>query len=571
MPGDCCPKYDNCSSTPIGLYIYINIINIYLLAYFNVEQKPKESINSEKSIIHYWSQSTAQSYSEGNIWKRDTTESQKPESHTVPNEITMSPTFFDNEKESRQRNMSLPHNFFEELYQSTPNSMIDKNITLNGSNSTTNTPDELETIGEINTTISSKTSFLGFETDNLTTNEEFTDISLTTNEPLDIIPQFEDLFDITTDSDNSLVFANNNDTITILDETEAPNDGNIINSSTETTITQVEIVNPNDIMLNTEQSMFELSTITPELEVTTEIDNEESREATTPRSPDKSTISTPHKLLMDSKQKNTEDEINTEITFTDLEDTTDMFGPNFGYRLYKTQTQQVSVNADTINSRFKVINYETTFSPETLSNLTNSSNITIESSHNKLFTNSDILSIENNTSVNMGYVAENSAITTNKPVDMYNSSNFLERESNFTECINNSCKNHSKQNDKLTDFQTEPSSTTPFIIETKILPNQESSRIINKKMPYPKEYPEEFETIQNGPSLTITKKTYTSIPDIVYTTTTMITLPTLDLIYKADKEIENYLAGMQSTTNKPSIKPNNSLSPLRNVSSINYT
>jgi len=40
----------------------------------------------------------------------------------------------------------------------------------------------------------------------------------------------------------------------------------------------------------------------------------------------------------------------------------------------------------------------------------------------------------------------------------------------------------------------------------------------------------------------------------------------LDLIYKADKEIEKYLAGIQSTT-----KPSNNLSPLRNVSFLNST
>lgn len=483
----------------------------------------------------------------------------------------MSPTFFDSEKESRQINMSLPYNFFEELYQSTSNSFLHKNITLNESSSTINIPFELVTDGDINKTINSKTLFLGFETDNLTTNEEFTDSSLTTNEPLEIIPQFEDLFDTTTVIDNSLVIANDNGTITLLDKTGASNVGNIFHSSTETTITQVEILNPSDIILNTEQPMIEFSTITPELEVTTEIDDGESKEVTTPRSPFKSTISTPHKLLMDTKEKMTEDEMNTEIAFTDLEDTTDMFGPNFGYRSYKTQTQEVSINSDTvINPKFKVINYKTTFSPNTLSNLKNSSDINTESPNNKTFTNSDIINIENNTSVNIGFDAENISVTSNKPIEMYNSSNFLEIETNFTECTNNSCTNQSKQNDKLTDFQTEPSSTTPFIIETKILPNQDSSRIINKKMPYPKEYPEEFETIQNGPSLIVTKKTYTSIPDIVYTTTTMITLPTLDLIYKADKDIENYLSGMQST-NKPSLKPINSLSPLRNVSSNNYT
>lgn len=483
----------------------------------------------------------------------------------------MPPTSFDNEKESRQINISLPYNLFEELYQSTSNSLLDKNITLNESNSTINFPYELVTVGDINKTINLKTSFLGFETDNLTTNEEFTDSSLTTNEPSEIISQFEDLFDTTTDTDNSLVITHDNGTINLLGKTGTPNVDNILNLSTETTITQVDILNPSDIMLNTEQPMIEFSTITPELEITTEIDDGESREITTPRSPDKSTISTPNKLLMDTKNKITEDEMNTEITFTDLEDTTDMFGPNFGYRSYKTQTQQVAINSDTvINPKFKVINYET-FSPNILSNLKNSSYINTESLNNKTLTNSDIISMENNTSVNMGFEAENISDTSNKPIEMYNSSKFLDIETNFTECINNNCTNHSKQNDKLTDFQTEPSSTTPFIIETKILPNQDSSRIINKKMPYPKEYPEEFETIQNGPSLTITKKTYTSIPDIVYTTTTMITLPTLDLIYKADKDIENYLSGMQSTTNKPSLKPINSLSPLRNVSSINYT
>lgn len=527
--------------------------------YFTIEQKTKESIDSEKSNIHYWSHSTAPSYSEENIWKRDTTESQKQELHTIPNIISKPSTIFDYENKSRQRNMSLPFNFSEELYQSTSNSLLDKNITLNKSDHKIDIPYksyDLITVGDINTTENSKTFFLGFETDNLKLNEQITDSSLT-NEPSEIIPQFEELFGTSTDTDNLLKITHDNGTVTILGKTEAPSTIDIFNSSTETTITQVDILNTSDIIFNTERSIIELSTIIPELEITTEMDHEESREATTPRLPDKSTIGTPYKLLMDSKPTSIEDEVNTEITFTDLEDTTDMFGPNFGYQ--------------SDYPRAKEINYETTFLLNTLSNSKNSSDKAIESLNTELFTNSNIISIENNTSLIKADDTDIS-VTSNPSTEMYNSSSFQETEKiHFTECVNNSCTNNSEQNDKLMNSQTESTLNTPFIIETKILPNQDSSRIINKKMPYPKEYPEEFETIQNGPSLTITKKTYTSIPDIVYTTTTMITLPTLDLIYKADKDIEKYLAEIQSTTIKPSIKPNNNLSPLRNVSSFNYT
>jgi len=174
--------------------------------------------------------------------------------------------------------------------------------------------------------------------------------------------------------------------------------------------------------------------------------------------------------------------------------------------------------------------------------------------------------IENNTSINMDYNPENISDVKNIITIVYNNTNFLKLDiKNTTSCVNNSC-NDLKLNDEISNFQTDSTTTTPFIIEKKVLPYQASPPSADK-IKYPKEYPDEFETIQYGPSLTITKKTYTSIPDIVYTTTTMITLPTLELIYKADKDIDKYLADIQSTIPKPS----NNLSPLQNVSSSNFT
>jgi len=511
--------------------------------------------------IYNWSHTTELNFNEDGIWKRDTEKSQNQELTTVPNFLTTMPiTFYDSKKVTRDMNTSLP--YFEELDASTANSILDTNFTFNKSDIEIN---NLVTVGDINESL--KTSFLGFEIDNFTTYEETTDTSfITNNKTSEIIPQFEELFDTTTDIDNSVIITDQNGTETIIGLTEEPVTEEIINSVPRTSSTQVEIFNPNDLMLDTEKSMIELSTIASEIDITTEMDYEESREATTPRAPDKSTIGTPHKLVMDTLQKTIEDEINTENTFTDLEDTTDMFGPNFGY---KTQTNQISFDSNSDSTQTKKNTY-TTFLPTILTTLKNMKEITTEYPHNELFNqsfnNSNIKNIKHNISENIEYDSENISINTNKSTEMYNDTSFIELETkNTTSCINSSCTNSSKLNDELFDSQSKPTSTTPFIIETKLLPIKDSLRSVIRKITYPKEYPDEFETIQNGPSLTITKRTYTSIPDIVYTTTTMVTLPTLELIYKADKEIEKYLSEIQPTT----IKPSNSLRPLRNISFLN--
>lgn len=544
LPGDCCPKYDNCSST-------------------SIEQKPNESISSKKSNsrnINYWSPTTEQNYYDDSIWKRDTVKIQKQELTTVPNFVTTMP-IYDPDKVIRDIHTSLPNNYFEELDASTSNSILEKNITFNESDDINN----LVTVGDLFE--NSKTLFLGFEIDNFTSVETTDTSFITNNTTSEIVPQFEELFDTTTNIDNSVIITDQNGTETIIGLTEKPATEEISNSMPETSSTQVEIFNPNDLILDTEKSMIELSTITSEIDVTTEMDYEGSREATTPRAPDKSTIGTPHKLVMDTLKKTIEDEINTENTFTDLEDTTDMFGPNFGY---KTQTHQISSDSNSDSTQIKKNTY-TTILPNIITTLKSIKETTTESPQNELLnrpiSNAKIKKIKNKISENIEYNLENVSVNTNNATEMYNDTNFLELEQNNTTlCVNNSCTNSSKLNDELFSPQSESTSTTPFIIETKLLPIQDSLRSVTKKIKYPKEYPDEFETIQNGPSLTITKRTYTSIPDIVYTTTTMVTLPTLDLIYKADKEIEKYLAGIQSTT-----KPSNNLSPLRNVSFLNST
>jgi len=533
-------------------------------SFFFLEQKPKESMSSNKSNsrnIDYWSRTTEQNYNEDSIWKRDTIKIQKQELTTVANFVTAIP-IYDPDKVIGDIHTSLPSNYFEKSDASTSNSILEKNVTFNESDNDNN----LVTVGDLFE--NSKTSFLGFEIDNFTTYVETTDTSfITNNTTLDIVPQFEELFDTTTNIDNSVIITDQNGTETIIGLTERPATDEISNSVPETSSTQVEIFNPNDLILDTEKPMIELSTITSEIDVTTEMDYEGSREATTPRAPDKSTIGTPHKLVMDIQQKTIEDDINTENTFTDLEDTTDMFGPNFGY---KTQTHQISFDSNSDSTQIKKNSY-TTILPIILTTLKNIKETTTESQQNELlnrpFSNSKIKKIKNNISENIEYNLKNISDNTNNATEMYDT-NFLGLEQNNTaSCINNSCTNSSKQNEELFDHQSESTTTTPFIIETKLLPIQDSIRSVIKKITYPKEYPDEFETIQNGPSLTITKRTYTSIPDIVYTTTTMVTLPTLDLIYKADKEIEKYLANIQSTT----IKPSNNLGPLRNVSLLNST
>lgn len=454
--------------------------------------------------------------------------------------------------------MSLPSNF-DEMGTTTSNSILETNITYEPDNLVTET-----TVDDFNyTTENLNTSFLGFEIDNLTTIYETTDSSLIiNNETSEVSPQFEQLFDtLIDDIDNSVLITHDNGTETIIGITEVPDIEENINSSTETTTsTQVEIFDPSDLMLDTKTPMIEFSTIISELDGTTEMDYDGSREATTPRATDKSTIGTPHKLVVDSSQTSFEDEINTEITFTDLDDTTDMFGPNFGHRSYKTQAHKISINSDTTDTKIKENNFVTIFLPTILKKSDNIRETTTEYHQNELsdqpLTNLNIKNDNNNTSVN----------TSVEATQIYNDTNFLELETTNITCVNNSCSDYTEFSDELLDSQTESTTTTPFIIETKVLPNQAPPLL--KKMLYPKEYPDEFETIQNGPSLTITKRTYTSIPDIVYTTTTMITLPTLDLIYKADREIEKYFAEMQSTTIKPK---SNYLSPLQNISSLNST
>jgi len=510
-------------------------------------------MSSEKSNnrnIDDLSQTTEQNNNEDNIWKRDTEKSQKQELTTVPNFVTIMPTYVP-EKVVRDINISLPTNY----------KIVETNITFNESDNDIN---NFVTMGDLFE--SSKTSFLGFEIENLTTHVETTDTSfIKYNTTSEIAPQFEELFDTTTNIDNAVIITDQNGTETIIGLTEEPATEEISNSVPETSSMQVEIFNPNDLMLDTEKPMIEFSTIASEIDLTTEIDYEDSREATTPRAPDKSTIGTPHKLVMGTLQKAIEDEINTENSFTDLEDTTDMFGPNFGY---KTQIHQISFDSTSKSTEIKK-NSHTTILPTILTTLKKNMNeSTTESSQNELLSNSNIKKMKNNVSENIEYNLKNIYVNTNDATEMYNDTNFLELEQNNTaSCVNKSCTNFSKLNDELKDLQLESTLTTPFIIETKLLPIQDSLHSDITKITYPKEYPDEFETIQNGPSLTITKRTYTSIPDIVYTTTTMVTLPTLDLIYKADKEIEKYLTEIQSTT----IKPSYNLGPLRNISFLNST
>jgi len=413
------------------------------------------------------------------------------------------------------------------------------------------------TLSDFNINEDSKTFFLDFETNNLTTNKEITDLSLITqNETSEIVP-FEELFD-TTDIDNSVIITHENGSETIIDVTEVPVAPVIDEFIDPSSGTQVEIFNPKDLIMGNESSMNEPSTTASELDITTEVDDE-SREATTLRVLDKSKTDPPYTVI-DSTQTKLEDDSSTENTFTDLEDTTDMFGPNYG-----RQPQD-----STDDPQEQIINYKTTFLPTKLTTFESLSEITSEPPLIKLFdqplTNSKIESIENSTSINTDYNQHNITAVANKTNRIENDTIFLKlHTNNGTTCVNKNCTGHTHLNSKQSDSQTESSTlTTPFIIETKVLPNQASPPFFERKKLYPKEYPEEFETIQYGPSLTITKKTYTSIPDIIYTTTTMITLPTLDLIYKADKDIEKYLANQTTTTTS---KPSNYLSPLRNVSS----
>lgn len=473
-------------------------------------------------------------------------------------------------------NISTANDLFKEFNVSISSPILNENMTLEGNDNEINMPHNFSTeitFGDLNTIEDLKTSFLGYETDNLTINEEITDFGLINNETSKIIPQFTDLFD-PTDIDNSVVVTYQNGTENIIGITETPAIEEIIYSTIETTTsTQVDIFDPNDLILDSKRPMIEFSTITSELDITTDTDYEESREPTTPRSSNKSIINIPHKLVMISPQKAVNEELNTDIALINSEDTTHILKPNFGHRSYNTQVYEFLINSDTVHPK---TNY-TTFLPTILTNSKNLGEIITSGSlqtelFNESFSNSNysnIKSIETNTStsINIEYDPQNISVPTNDVNKIYNNTAFPELEliNNTSSTNYKNSTNNSKLNDELFDSQIESTSTTPFIIEKKVLTKQDSPRLVIKKMQYPKEYPDEFETIQNGPSLTITKSTYTSIPDIVYTTTSMVTLPTLDLIYKANEEmIEKYLIEMQSTT----IKPNNNLSSLQNVSSF---
>lgn len=502
--------------------------------------------------INDWSYSTEPYY---NIWKRDTVKTQKQELSTVSNTISIQSIYFDTAKLYRN-NISTSNDLFD---VSTLSPTLNENITLMENYNEINVPHNFRnniTVGDLNIT-----SFLGFEIDNSTINEETVDPNLINYETSTIIPQFADLFD-TTDIDNSVIITHQNETGPIISLIETSTMKEIIDSTIETTTnTQIEIFDPNYSILDSKESIIEFSTVTSELDATTEIDYEESKKLSTSRVPDKSTI--PHKLVI-SSQKTIEDELNKEIAFTYLEDTTNISEPNFGHNFYNIQVHESLINLDTVDPKNNyTIHLPTLLTNNEDINKTTSSEYLQNKLFDEPFSNYTINSIENNTSLKIDNDSENISFVTNEVTEINNDTNSLDLKGmNITSCMN--CTNNLKLNDELLASQAESTTTTPFIIETKVLPNQASPQLVIKKMQYPKEYPEEFETIQYGPSLTITKKTYTSIPDIVYTTTTMVTLPTLDLIYKADKEIEKYLTEMQYTT----IKPSNNLSPLRNVSSI---
>lgn len=76
------------------------------------------------------------------------------------------------------------------------------------------------------------------------------------------------------------------------------------------------------------------------------------------------------------------------------------------------------------------------------------------------------------------------------------------------------------------------SSEQPLKNESRSEPAQ--AKVYDPLMPYPEEYPEEYQTIQNGPAIIITRTTYTRIPDVTYTTVTMATLPTYQQVQKAE-------------------------------------
>lgn len=105
-----------------------------------------------------------------------------------------------------------------------------------------------------------------------------------------------------------------------------------------------------------------------------------------------------------------------------------------------------------------------------------------------------------------------------------------------------SIKSHPDTNGTLED-QASVVDTTSAIFDTKTESSSKNesrqepaqAKVYDPLMPYPEEYPEEYQTIQNGPAIIITRTTYTRIPDVTYTTVTMATLPTYEQVQKAEE------------------------------------
>lgn len=94
----------------------------------------------------------------------------------------------------------------------------------------------------------------------------------------------------------------------------------------------------------------------------------------------------------------------------------------------------------------------------------------------------------------------------------------------------------------VTDHRSTTNENEPLKNESRQEPPLEA-KVYNPLMPYPDEYPDEYQTIQNGPALIITRTTYTRIPDVTYTMVTTTTLPTYRKVEKAEEAIHQALFG----------------------------
>ncbi|XP_050545720.1 uncharacterized protein MAL13P1.304-like isoform X3 [Daktulosphaira vitifoliae] len=539
LPGDCCPKYDNCSSN-----------------YTDYENIKNNSFGRSllKTILKSFTTTERNTES---IWKRDTIKSQQLDTPALITDSLVDLNLLNVTTQiSTVENNSTEIMTYDNVNTSTitvnKNNVVEKSTTLFFYLKNNNLNKEL-----------SKNNNVFID------NNDESDILLYYTEP-NTYTDIDDNIETTTEIDNSIIITHLNGTESVVDVDDIFTFSKVKPPTSTTYIsTEVDIFNPKELKKTLTPSKIELFTDIPKLDEVSNTDDSISREMTTPSLLSRKSLSNnPLKLTLKKLQKK-DDENNTETIFTDLENTTDMFETNYGYQIDKMGIEtfsddfenktQFENTTDNIISLFSQTSTETV-SSSIIENNTNNMDI-LDYQKNDLSTeiDNDIMTNESNLDI----ITNNNMLNLDILQDYSVTHDIKSKETDLNE--SGKSKKKKSNDNNINENLTNRLETVPFIIKAKAVTDQTKFRYIDQSMPYPEEYPEEYETIQNGPSLTITKKTYTNIPDVIYTTTTMITLPTLDIIYKANKEVQNYFSsGNLTSISKPN---NNNLKPLRNISS----